>query len=510
MKDLSKYLLITSVLVIATSCKDLDEDIVGDFTDNAAIENAGVGIKNNVNKAGPADGLSGAFGRLLNGTANHGSYFSVQEISTDEAVITQKGGDWFDGGIWLDMKQHKFSSQVGGINDAWNDTYRGISTCNDLLKDSKINTAGAKAQLRMLRAYFYWRLLDVFGNVKIVTDGDAAQTTRSAVFDFVESELLAALPDLPAGRADYGRASKGSANALLARLYLNASIYKGVEMNQKAIDAADAVINSGVYSLAPKYADVFSPSNVDNPEHILVATFDEATGEGMNFAQMTLHYPSQLTYKLAQQPWNGYSTLEEFYNSYDAADTRKTNNFIVGPQKDVKGNPILDLAFDKGDEDGPAINYTPKINQLFPNGSRQAGARLGKFSFKVGQNPNMDNDFPVLRYAEVLMNKAEALARKNGFGDAVALSLVNQVRARAGVPAFTTLTEGSLLAERGREFFQEALRRTDLIRFGVWGNAWTFKPANSDAKLILMPIPKQQIDATKGTTFPLAQNPGYN
>lgn len=501
--------MIAALFAVTTSCKDLDEEIVGDFTDKAAIENPGVGIKNNVNKAGPNDGLSGAFARLLNGTANHGSYFSVQEISSDEAVITQKGGDWFDGGIWLTMKQHQFSSTVGGINDAWVDTYRGISTCNDLLKDATITSAGSKAQLRMLRAYFYWRLLDVFGRVKIITDADAPQVDRGVVFDFVESELLAALPDLPPGRAEYGRASKGSANALLARLYLNASVYKGVEMNQKAIDAADAVINSGVYSLSAKYADVFSPSNVENPEHILVATFDEATGEGMNFGQMTLHYPSQLTYRLAQQPWNGYSTLEEFYNSYDAADVRKANNFIVGPQVDLKGNPILDLAFDKGDEDGPAINYTPKINQLFPNGSRQAGARLGKFSFKIGQNPNMDNDFPVLRYAEVLMNKAEALARKNGFGDATALALVNQIRTRAGVPAFTSMTEGSLLAERGREFFQEALRRTDLIRFGAWGNAWTFKSANADPNLRLMPIPKQQIDATAPSNFKLTQNPGY-
>jgi hypothetical protein len=514
MKHLVKYSLMTVVMFGASSCMDLDEEIRGDFTQNFTPANPGVGVKNNVNKATPSDGLSAAFAAVLNGTANHGSYFSVQEISSDEAVITQKGGDWFDGGIWLDMHRHNFTPTVGGINGAWGDAYNGIQQCNSLLDNGKADktalSASEAAQIRTLRAYYYWRLLDMFGRVKIITKagGDAEQATRVQVYNFVESELVAALPDLPAGRQEYGRVSKGAANALLSRLYLNAGVYKGAPEWQKAIDAADAVINSGVYSLSAEYKDVFSPANVENPEHIFVAPFDEATGGGMNFAQMTLHYPSQLTFNLAQQPWNGYSTLEEFYNSYDNADKRKANNFIVGPQTDVAGNPILDLAFDKEDPDGPEINYTPKINQLAPNGSRQAGARLGKFSFKLGQQPNMDNDFPLLRLGEVILNKAEAQFRLGN--TAGALTEVNKIRARAGVPALTSLTEGSLLAERGRELFQEALRRTDQIRFGVWGNAWWEKP-NTAAKThqVLMPIPKEQIDASQTSTFKLTQNPGY-
>lgn len=519
MKGLLRYSLITALLVGGSSCTDLDEEILGDLTEKIEPANQGVGVKNNVNRATPADGLSGAFSRILNGTANHGSYFSVQELSSDEAVITQKGGDWYDGGIWLTMHKHQFSSTVGGINGAWGDAYGGIYQCNDLIAAAG-QTAANKAQLRTLRAYFYWRLLDMFGRVKIITapGADAPQATRTEVYNFVESELLAAIPDLPAGMQDYGRFNKAGAYALLSRLYLNAGVYKGTAEYQKAIDAADAVINSGLYNLASDYSHVFAPDNcVDRSgaavgatkEIIFTAPFDEATGGGMNFAQMTLHYPSQLTYKLAQQPWNGYSTLEEFYNSYEASDKRKTANFIVGPQTDTEGNPILDLAFDKGDEDGAAINYTPKINMLAPNGSRQAGARLGKFSFKLGQNPDMDNDFPILRYGEVLLNKAEALARKNGFGDGTALALVNQIRQRAGAPAFGSMTEGQLLAERGRELFQEALRRTDLIRFGAWGNAWWEKPAHGDAYKNLMPIPSEQLIAADATANKLTQNPGY-
>jgi hypothetical protein len=507
MKKILKFSLISAVVVGVSSCTNLDEQIKDSYTSNFTPANQGVGVKNNVNKATPSDGLSGAFSRVLNGTANHGSYFSVQEISSDEAVITQKGGDWFDGGVWLNMHKHQFGPIVGGINGTWTDTYGGIVQCNTILADAG-TTAAQAAQLRTLRAYFYWRLLDVFGRVPITTQPgvSAPQATRAQVYAFVESELLAALPNLPSGKQDYGRVSKGAANALLARLYLNANVYKGSPEWQKAIDAADEVINSGVYSLSSDYAKVFSPDNVENVEHIFVAPFDEATGGGMNIAQMTLHYPSQLTYRLAQQPWNGYSTLEAFYNSYSATDKRRANNFIVGPQKDVNGNPILDLAFDKGDPDGPEINYTPAINMLAPNGSRQAGARLGKFSFKIGQNPDMDNDFPLLRYGEVLLNKAEAVARlNNNFSNATTLALVNQLRARAGVPNFTTMTEGDMLAERGRELFQEALRRTDLIRFGAWGNAWWEKPSHNDSFKNLMPIPAEQLVANPSLT----QNPGY-
>jgi starch-binding outer membrane protein, SusD/RagB family len=519
MKYFSKYTLAATLFLAgATACTDLDEEIRGDFTKTFAPANQGVG-----QEAGAAgDGLESAFNRLLNGTANHESYFSVQEISSDEAVITQKGGDWFDGGIWLTMHRHQFTSTVGGINNAWNDCYTGILQCNELLVNGRPDpeedgaritlTVPERAQVRMLRAYFYWRLLDVFGRVKIaVAPGvDVPQSSRADVYAFVESELLAIVDDLPAGRQEYARTSQGAAYALLSRLYLNAEVYKGTPEYTKAIDAADMVINSGAYNLSGNYADVFSPNNTDNPEHILVAPFDSQTGAGMNFAMMTLHYPSQLTFRTTAQPWNGYSTLEEFYNSYEATDKRREANFIVGPQLDVNGNPILDLAYDKADPDGPEVNYTPFINELAPNGSRQGGARLGKFRFKMGETPEMDNDYPVLRYGEVLLNKAEAIARSTGnWSHTDALGLVNQLRDRADVAPYTTMTEGEFLAERGRELFQEALRRTDLIRFGAWGDAWWEKPAHSDAYKNLMPIPLQQINASGTSTYQLTQNPGY-
>lgn len=513
MKNISAFTLISILLVAGSACTDLDEEIKGNFTEKFDPTNPGVGIRNNVNKAQPNDGLQGAFSGLLNGTATNGGFFAVQETGTDEAVITQKGGDWYDGGLYIAMHHHEFTPQTWAINDTWKQAYDGVFQVNTLLADGDINSQpNLVAQLKVLRAYYFWRLMDVFGNIKLpVTAGtDVPQSTRPEAYNFIVSELLAAIPDLPEGRQEYGRVSQGAAYALLARIYLNAMVYKGSAEYQKAIDAADMVINSGVYSLSASYADVFAPDNVDNPEHIFVAPFDESTGQGATWAQMTLHYPSQLTFKLAEQPWNGFSTLEDFYNMYDDNDERKAANFIAGPQTDLNGNPILDLAYDKADDDGPAVNYTPFINELFPNASRQGGARFGKFSFKIGQGNNMDNDFPLLRYGEVLLNKAEALQRLTGnFSNPDALTLVNELRARAKASTFNTMTEGDMLAERGRELFVEALRRTDLIRFGAYGNAWWEKPADPNPNHNIMAIPIEQMQASATSPYPLKQNPGY-
>lgn len=517
MKNLYKITLIGALVFTGYSCTDLEEELNDSLTEVQDVNNPGFGASTNVNGSIPDDGLGAAFSTIRNGVAWHGSYFSVSEISTDEAVITQKGGDWFDGGIWLNMHRHDFRPTNPGLNGAWNDTYGGVNQCN-LLLDGSLD-ANSEAQIRVLRAYYFWKLMDLFGNIKLpLSPGDdVPQSTRTETFNFIESEILAVVDDLDAGRAAYGRISQGAAYTLLARLYLNAAVYTGSERWQDCVDAADMVINSGVYELDDSYQEspdgrmvssVFSPDNVDNIEHILVAPFDEATGGGMNIAQMTLHYPSQLTFDLQQQPWNGYSTLEEFYNSYDDGDKRKEAYFIAGPQTDSNGNPILDVAFDKADEDGAPINYTPAINELAPNGSRQAGARLGKFSFKLGQLPDMDNDYTLLRYADVLLMKAEALCRMTSWSNAEAWALVEQVRTRAGLSAETNRNEDTFFAERGREMFQESIRRTDLIRFNRWGNAWWEKSAHTDSYKNIMPIPLDQINAS-AAGVPLVQNPGY-
>ena len=219
----------------------------------------------------------------------------------------------------------------------------------------------------------------------------------------------------------------------------------------------------------------------------------------MNLAMMSLHYSSQLTWNFDSQPWNGYSTLEDFYRSFDG-DPRQKMAFIEGKQLDFGGSALLDYATDDGD---PLLDYTPYINEIYPDGCRECGARPGKFSYSQFGRANMDNDFTLIRLGQVYLIRAEALARVTGDWNN-ALTDTNVIRGRAGASNLTSLDASSFLAERGREMFGEAVRRTDLIRFGEYGKAWWEKnPSTADKEIFPIPFDAIQADPS------LKQNPGY-
>jgi len=532
MKYISKFIVALGAICLLNACTDLEEDLVGDITTDINIPGISSG-----GGGGGGDALTGVFSQLRSaGTANHGGYYSTQEIPSDEMFIGAKGGDWFDGGILIELHQHTYGATHAFVNGTWNQTYGAINSCNEALAGGGLD-ANQTAQVRALRAYFYWRLMDLYGNVKIITapGSDAPQSNRTELFSFVESELLGALNissvnanmDLSASplgtdRNQY-RINQYAALGILAKVYLNAEVYTGAPRWQEAADAASYIIDSGVYTLCDAscvvpnlgkrpsvasdpdnlvgYAAVFAPNNENNPENIFTVEYDEVSAGGMNFSQMNLHYSSQFTWNFDSQPWNGYATLEEFYNSYDNGDLRKEANFIVGEQLDFGGSAVLDFASDDGEL---VLNYTPAINELAPNSLREAGARPAKFSFKQFGRPDMDNDYPIVRLGDVYLVRAEAASRAAGDWN-VGLADVNLLRSRASAAQFSTLNADEFLAERGREMFQEGSRRTDLIRFGKYNDAWWEKPA-SDATRNIFPIPQDQIVASGGS---LSQNPGY-
>jgi hypothetical protein len=536
MKYINKLFTICFALLTISACTDLDEILVGEV--NAPFNGTEPSFGNfDGGGSGPADAVSSAYNTLrTSGSADHGGYWSVQSVSSDEMAVTQKGGDWYDGGIWINMHRHTFTSTNGPINGAWGQQYGAIGACNTALAQGDLD-ANQTAQVRALRAFYYYRLLDMYGRVKLVTTPgtDVPQSSRVEVYEFVESELLASLGianvsmamDLsssPLGTTmDAYRINQYAALGLLSKLYLNADVYAGTPKYEEAAMAAGYVIDNGGYMLSDSgvtvpnagrrpavesdpavlegYAALFAPNNQNNPEMIWSIAYDNVTGTGMNFANMSLHYSSQFTWNIANQPWNGYAALEEFYNSYDAGDARKAANFIVGPQLDYEGSAILDYAAAGGDLE---LNYIPEIDELEPNSSRKAGARLGKFSFRQGQLDNMDNDYPIIRLGDLYLIRAEGNARATGNWN-LALTDVNTIRARAGVSAMTSITADDFLAERGREMFMEVTRRQDLIRFGQWGNSW-WEKTNSDAFRTVFPIPQEQITASNGS---LTQNPGY-
>jgi hypothetical protein len=170
-------------------------------------------------------------------------------------------------------------------------------------------------------------------------------------------------------------------------------------------------------------------------------------------------------------------------------------------------SPLNDAGADPADPDGPQINFTPYMNELQPAAWRQTGARIGKWEFYKGMTGQLSNDWVLFRYADILLTKAEALARKaNNWNDPTALALVNQIRTiHGGVTPYATMTAQTFLDERGREMFFEATRRQDQIRFGTYNAAFRFHPADADTHANIFPIPEAVINANKN----LKQNPGY-
>ncbi|MEO5906886.1 MAG: RagB/SusD family nutrient uptake outer membrane protein [Saprospiraceae bacterium] len=454
---------------------------------------------------------------------NHGTYFSLQEVSSDEAAIPIKGPDWEDGQQWLRVHRHLYNPSEGVFNNVWNFCYGGINTCNRLIFTFE-QAGGAEAdafiaELRGLRAYYYLILLDVFGNVPLVTQFDVPEgfkpTTenRQAVYNFVESELTTQVPLLSkeVNSSTYARVNYYVGQAMLANLYLNAEVYTGTAQWQKAINATNEIINSGAYSLEGNYFSNFAINNAGSKENIFVIPYDAVNAGGFNLSQMTLHYESQKTFNLIDQPWNGYTTLAEFYNSFTPDDIRLTGGglrpygvLLYGPQYSSTGERLVDNSdLWYPDTEGRLVNFNPELNELSPNAHRDGGARLSKYEYALGGRPNMSNDFAIFRYGDILLAKAEALWRLNS-GSSEGLDLVNMIRARAGVPAFGSLTADNLLAERGREMCFETKRRTDLIRFGHYTDARWEKPASEPFRT-LMPIPLGQIQVNPN----LDQNPGY-
>ncbi len=166
----------------------------------------------------------------------------------------------------------------------------------------------------------------MFGNVPLVTDfanAEAAPPTkpRLEVYNWLITNLEAAVPKLSKAvdGTTYGRMNYYAGQMLLAKLYLNAKVYSGTAQLDKVIAACDEMINSGEYSLESNYFANFNVNNSGSKEFIFAIPYDEVFFQGFNLAVRTLHYGNQQTYNLTAQPWNGFCSLEEFYNSYDNA-----------------------------------------------------------------------------------------------------------------------------------------------------------------------------------------------
>jgi hypothetical protein len=491
MKKSLTYLALAGAITMA-SCTNLEESVYG------VIPQEGFG--------NTPQQLAALLGPAYSNVRDASWQWHNHEVTTDVMMVPTRGADWYDGGNWLNYHRHTWSTLHGPINDMWGWIFEGgINTINQLIPQVEGN-AKAVSELKAVRAFYYLLALDLFGNVPIITESGAASAatrTRAEVYAFVETELKAAIPNLSTDKT-YGRINQYVAQGLLAKLYLNAQVYKGSPEWAKAVAACDAVISSGKYSLEANFFSNFTTQNQGSTENVWAIPFDKNQAGGMTIAYRTLHYENKATYGLADTPWNGFCSLADFYNSFDNNDLRK-RMFITGSQKSASGTQLKDAL-------GNDLVFTidvPKDEMTANDVTYQgAGARMGKYEIQTNNAvTDQDNDWVMLRLADIHLMRAEAKFR---LGDTPgALADVNPIRQRAGLAPATTLTLDALLTERGRELAWEGWRRNDLVRFGKFtevGGKFTSKFMKNPAPhTALFPIPQQRIDVNPA----LKQNPGY-
>ncbi|OZI08006.1 RagB/SusD family nutrient uptake outer membrane protein [Siphonobacter sp. BAB-5385] len=476
-------------------------------------------------------------------------YWRAQELSADQEVIPGRPNGWVDGGVYRRIHEHKWTSEEGIVRNTWTRTYAGITNCNRIIYQIESNLIpvgesknAVLAELKVLRASYYYILLDMFGNVPLVTQFDLPegflpkQSTRKEIYDFVVKEIESniALLSTKNDVSTYGKFNQWAAYTLLAKVYLNAEIYAGTPQWQKAADAADKVIASGLFTLESNQKNVFLTENQNSKEIVWAFPLDEKYTNNWNAFDLhmqSLSPENQATYNLRSAPWGGMSAIPQFISSFDKDDVRMKQNWIQGPQYSSSGVPLICTMGSFKDKPLNYINEVPSI----AGAESVHGYRLGKFEIKLGAEVQLSNDFPIFRYADVLFIKAESLLRLGRADEAA--TLVTQVRKRAfpsnpdkavvtgaqlrGGSTYAygrrdtaqstqeggdDITYGRFLDELGWEFDQEGRRRQDLIRFGVFAKkSWLSHSATNDLRKNLFPIPVVEMNKNSN----LQQNPGY-
>ena len=482
---------------------------------------------------------------LWNGVAR------AQMLSADQDVIPARPNGWVDGGIYKRMHQHKWTADEDIVIQSWERTYVGVNACNRVLyqiESGQINLGDQYetivAELKVLRASYYYILVDLFGNVPLVTQFDVPegflpeQSSRSEVYEFIISELANNV-DLLSDMVDtehYGRFNRWAGYALLSKMYLNSQVFSGGKYSewQKCIEACDKVIGSKKYNLEAEQRLVFVTNNENSKEIIFALPFDETYVTDWNafdYHMYTLQPSNSATYGFQSQPWGGVCCIPQYISSFDPDDERLANCFIKGQQYDMSGNPLNCTMGTSAGEPLSYINELPSID----NSQEYHGYRWGKFEYAAGITNRLSNDFPILRYADVLLMKAEALLRSGKAAEAA--ELVSEVRARnftehpdkaavtvehlQGQSLYdygmrdnlvpethddkASLAYGRMLDELGWEFSQEGRRRQDMVRFNAFASMSWFSHGKSDATRNLYPIPNRQLQ----TNGKLKQNPGY-
>jgi hypothetical protein len=510
MKHVNRIFFLSTALFLF-SCTKLDERF------RSELESVPGGAALN-----PADLLLNAYNTMYSPYTDQSRFWAAQQHTSDETVGPTRGPDWDDNGVWRVLHAHTWNADHGFLRDTYNELLGIQFAASQVLSANP--SARQAAEARFIRALSMFSVLDGWDQVPYrenLTDFRVLPKTLKGTeaADFIITELKAIIDALPdTGPTAAAGANRNAAKALLMKVYLN----KGVFANranptfapadmQEVIRLGTEIMGSNKYSLsAPTvvgYFGNFAPNNdAISTENIYTLYSSNADRRGGNVRS---RWYLGLHYNQTPSGWNGFATLSDFYDKFTPTDVRRGGSypgvtdrtglrvgFAVGQQfgpnntalKDRKGNNLAFTREVKLKEDGNDLEIT--------------GIRVFKYPPDLdGEDPS-DNDYVILRYADVMLMLAEAYMRNNQA--ALATPLVTAVRAARGLGPLAPLTLDALIDERGRELYWEGWRRQDLVRFGKFLQPTQLR-SQSDATRLLFPIPNQQLAVNPNLT----QNPGY-
>lgn len=525
-----KYLYLMLLIPIVFSCTNLEiestDSLISDgFAGVANIQGEVTNIANII----AADPLGG-----------QDNLFALNEVSSDEYLVPTRGTDWGDNGRWLAIHQQTWNAELSDVVNTWQQLNSITINATRVINEKSQNTASGdidqlKAEARFYRAWSMQWILDMwrqvpFRDVDLPNSAIPEVLTGQAAIDFIVEDLNAAIADLPTVTASdpidlKGTPTKAAARFLLARLHLNKHVYlDGAPDNsdmQLVINTVDAIAADGYTLAAPgDFFDIFRPGND-------VETIWWSPADAGRKTWLTLHYNQDFPGFNDGGGWNGFTTLSEFYDLFegdpntnyvgDGQEERRgwvpgpgTANaenlgigygFLIGQQYEQDGTPLNA----RNNVGGVPLVFTKEVMQTeyaAPGDNallETSGIRMLKY------HPNEEGGdrrrhVVKYRYADAYLMKAEAMFRMGGDPT----TMINDLRTIRGASALGSVGEDELLAERGREMYQEYVRRQDLIRFGEFLRPWNLKNAG-DPHLIIFPIPIADVLANPNLT----QNPGY-
>ena len=553
MKTNIKRLFLAGLAAMAVGCTNLDVDVDSQYTEYPTND-----IAVEAKMADIYYHFSGVLGRR---------YMEQMCLSSDEWTAASYGGGWYDGGAYAHPALHNYTFEDATL-DWFGTVTEGISKANKAIVDLGGSEAGAAiAPARAIRAYFHWIIMDLWGDVPILDripeDGETIdRKPRAEVARWIESELLAAIPDLTeeVSANTYGKPTKWMAKALLAKLYINWAVYTASAVenydaasakNEKLADCiaqCNDIINSGKFNLGSmSYREKFSYNNGPQVEDFIYAMpYDTNTRQGMQYGRsrcwknIKKMAPSYFGMALSQSG-GGYITMTpEFVKKTFILKGDERNKCVIGLSSNLD-----DYRYVEGQDENTVYVYNPSNLQMTNTVALIAGAGSDPLKLKVNvtlataDDPTLDvgdnnycycqgcrsvkwyvidddfmngrnqsNDVPIFRFADVLLMKAEALTRQ---GQGGAKELFNQIRSYAGAPVINgepTLEE--IYDERGRELFDENWRRNDMIRFGHFEDEYfphykNFPTARFDKTCRIAPIHKDILNLNPTWK----QNAGY-